>query len=266
VPDADELRRILRRIDGRGYRAYRDIGGAFEISDVGLHVDRVQSDPFAAPSKLRVRIPMQRAALPRDLFESPVRRIALADLLARRVRVEIGKLPGGRRGSGRSGLLAVDAGGQEVLERSAVVLTGDWVEVRLAVGLPAAGRRVLGREAEALLLGDVPGVAERGLCARHLDAEALERFVLCIENQESIRELLPSLGLVAFVGDGSVLPRESGASDRPMRGAGAVAFESPPSLRVTLPLAHPIPGQKVRQHEIQGLGVPTGVTLISPRA
>jgi len=263
VPDADELRRILRRIDGRGYRAYRDIGGAFEIGDTGLHVDRVQSDPFAAPSKLRVRIPMQRAALPRELFESRARRIALADLLARRVREEIGRLPGGRRGSGRSGLVAVDAGGQEVLERTAVVLTGDWVEVRLAVGLPAAGRRVLGREAEALLLGDVPGVAERALCARHLDAEALERFVLCIENQEVVRERLRALGLVAFVADGSLLPRESGASDRPMRGAGAVPFESPPSLRVTLPLAHPIPGEKVPRHEIQGLGIPTGVTLIA---
>jgi predicted ABC-class ATPase len=263
VPGGDELRRILRRIDGRGYRAYRDIGGDFELGDAGLHVDRVQGDPFAAPSKLRVRIPMQHAALSRDLFESRLRRIALADLLARRVHREIEGLSGGRRGSGKSGLVSVDAGGQEVLERSAVVLTRDWVEVRLAVGLPAAGRRVLGREAEALLMDDVPGVAERGLCAHHLDAETLQRFVQCVENQEAIRECLPSLGLVAFVGDGSLLPRESGASDRPMRRSEAVAFESPTSLRVSLPLAHPIPGEKGPRHEIQGLGIRTGVTLIA---
>ena len=86
LPDSNALREILERIDGRGYRAYRDIRGAFDFSEARLYVDHVQADPFAAPSKLRFRIPMERAGLPAELFEDRVRRIALADFLARQIR------------------------------------------------------------------------------------------------------------------------------------------------------------------------------------
>jgi predicted ABC-class ATPase len=262
VADADDLRDLLDRIDGRGYKAYRDLRGAFDLGGPVLHVDHVQGDPFAAPSRLRVRVPMERAALPRALFAGRVGRLALADFLARSVRREIGRLGAGRRGSGRSGLVSVDAGGQEVLERTAVVLADDFVEVRLQAGLPAAGRRVLGREAEALLLADIPRVAERGLEARHLDVDRARAFVECVENQEHVRAQLDALGLVAFVGDGAVLPRESGASDRPLRGPEVVPFASPESLRVRVPLAHPIPGPDGPCTELCGLGVRKGVTLV----
>ena len=146
----EELRRLLQRIDGRGYKAYRDLRGHFEFADLSLHVDHVQGDPFASPSKLRVRIAMERARLPQAWFATAVRRVALEDWLARRAREVIRSLPGSRRGSGKSGVVRVDAGGQEVLERSAARVCADWVELRLEVGLPAAGRRVLGREAEGL--------------------------------------------------------------------------------------------------------------------
>ena len=56
------------------------------------------------------------------------------------------------------------------------------------------------------------------------------------EDQKAIREALPRLGLCAFVADGSILPRESGVSSRPMKGA--VAFQAPPELAVTLELPH----------------------------
>ncbi|HEY5659098.1 MAG TPA: ABC-ATPase domain-containing protein, partial [Myxococcota bacterium] len=160
------------------------------------------------------------------------------------------------------GLVSVDAGGQEVLERTAVVIADDWVEVRLEVGLPAAGRRVLGRQAEALLCRDVPRVAEQGLCAAALPADEAVAFVECIENQEHVRAQLDGLGLVAFVADGAVLPRESGASDRPLRSADAVPFEAPRALRVEIPLAHPLPGPGGPRRQLTGMGIPKGVTLI----
>ena len=260
--DAAALARRLDRIDGRGYRAYKDLRGHYALDDVELHVDHVQGDPFAAPSKLRARVCRERADLPPDWCRPGVRRLALADFLARRASEEIARLGGRRRGSGRSGLLAVDAGGQVVLERTAVRISDDAVELRLVAGLPAAGRRVLAREARGLLLDDVPAVARRALCADALPAETLDRFVAVVENQEHLRGLLDAAGLLAFVGDGAILPRESGASDRPLR-TGAVPFVSPPSLRVTLPLAHPLPGPDGSvAHEITGLGIPRGVTLV----
>jgi len=261
VQDAEALHQTLRRIDGRGYKAYRDIRGSYRLEDVDLYVDHVQGDPFAAPSKLRVRIPLEWAGLPRDLLERPIARVALRDLLARRARQAAGR-GGGRRGSGKSGVVSVDSGGQEVLERSAVVLGEDFVEVRLQAGLPAAGRRVLGREAEALLLDDLPRIASRGLCADADEHAEFREFVHCVENQEHIREQLVGLGLLAFVGDGSVLPRESGASDRPLRGEEVVPWTSPENLRVEVALLHPMEDASGRRERLTGMGLPRGVNLV----
>lgn len=257
----EELRRRLRRIDGRGYRAYKEIRGSYEIGGLELHVDHVQGDPFAAPSLVRARFSQEWAALPVELFEGPVRRTALTDFLARRVAASIGKRARGRRGSGKSGLISIDAGGQEVLERTAVAINGQWVEARLEVGLPAAGRRVLGGEAEALLCDELPRIVEEGLLWEQLPRERATRFVRMVENQEWIREQLRGRGLVAFVADGSLLPRESGASDRPMS-EGAVRFRAPEALRVSFELPHPIDPQDPDSHHVSGLGIPRGVTLI----
>jgi len=257
--NSEELRRILRAIDGRGYKAYKDLRGSYALDGLELHVDHVQGDPFAAPSRLRARVPQRVAGFPGALFATRARRLALADLLARRVRSAVARHAGGRRGSGKSGLVSVDAGGQEVLERTAVVVCEDFVEARLQVGLPAAGRRVLGREAEAVLLRALPLVAAASLHFESLDADEVTRFVECVENQEALRARLPELGLVAFVADGSVLPRESGASDRPLPAEKAVPFASPPSLRVEIPVPNPVDGSD----RLAGMGVRRGVTLVA---
>ncbi len=235
MASADELRRTLGRIDGRGYKAYKDLRGAYDFGELTLFVDHVQGDPFAAPSKLRVRLPMRSAGLPRALFDNRVRHVACRDFLARRMARAIRRASRGgrpRSGSGKSGEIRIDAGGQEVLERTAVALCDDWVEARLEVGLPAAGRRVLGRAAEALLCEALPDLAREGLAWEELPQEEARAFVDCVENQQHLRAQLGERGLVAFVGDGAILPRESGASDRPPPAAEAVPFESPPSLRV----------------------------------
>ena len=256
-----ELRQLLARIDGRGYKAYRELrGGCDLLEDAGLElfVDHVQGDPFAAPSKLRARVPMDVAQLPEALRASRVRRLALTDRLARRARRAIEGRGRRSRGSGKSGLLFVDAGGQEVLERSAVAITEDWVELRFELGLPAAGRRVLGREAEALLLEDAVAVARAALIAAPEDTAELDAFVRCVENQEQLRGQLAFRGLIAFVADGALLPRASGASDKPLHASEAVAFEAPEALRVELPLATPHEGRDT----LTGLGIPRGVTLV----
>ncbi len=262
APGSPDLRDILRRIDGRGFKAYRDLRGRFELGAVTLYVDHVQGDPFAAPSRVRLRVPRDRAELPPALSAGRPRRIALADHLARRVAEAIRRERPPRRGSGRGGAILVDAGGQEVLERTAVVVTDAWVEARMQVGLPAAGRRILGGEAAELLCGSLPRIAERALSGAHLDAGAVRRFVECVEAQEHLRSRLDSLGLVAFVGDGSLLPRESGASDRPLASAEAVLFESPESLRVEIPLPDPIDGPGGARSSVVGMGIRKGVTLV----
>jgi predicted ABC-class ATPase len=258
----EDLRRTLHRIDGSGYKAYRDVRGTWALPGLTLFVDHVQGDPFAAPSKLRLRVPRETARIPEELFANPVRRVALVDFLVRQAARAVRAGEGRRRGSGKSGIVLVDAGGQQVLERSAGVVTPDWVELRLQAGLPAAGRRVLGREAERLLCDNLPRLAERALHWENLPQAEARSFVECVENQEHLRAQLAPRGLVAFVGDGAILPRESGASDHPLPARDAVPFVSPASLRVELELAHAQEGPEGPRRSLLGMGIPKGVTLV----
>jgi len=215
-----DLQATLRRIDRRGYKAYKDIAGAYDLGVCNLYIDRVQGDPFAAPSLVRLRVPHSAARFPAHLFSNRVRRIALQDYLIRIAYSEIRALrrrfPVGR--SGKSGHLDIDVGGQEVIERSAALVTSDFVELRLAVGLPAAGRTVLGDEAARLLLQALPALAERALYYSRYDGARIGSFIDTVENFAAIQADLPARRLIAFVADGSLLPRAAPIATRLLPG------------------------------------------------
>ncbi len=254
-----QLRQILNRIDRRGYKAYKEIRGEYAGKGFVLYIDHVQGDPFAAPSRVRIRIPQATANFPEGLFNPSTRRMAFCDFLAREVRRTILNVAPGVHGTGKSGLIAIDAGGQEVLPRTAIVITANWVEARLQVGLPAAGRTILGRQAERLLCEHLPRIAEQALHWQHLNSQQAQRFVECVENQEHIRSQLESMGLIAFVADGAILPRKSGVSDEPMPATKAIAFQAPSPLKVTMTVPNPLPDGSNR---ISGMGIREGITLI----
>jgi predicted ABC-class ATPase len=256
-----ELASSLDRIDGRGYKAYRDLEGAWEFGEFDLHVDHVQSDPFASPSKLRVRVPLDVARLPTSACTNEIRRVATESFLAHAFRRAIRDAAPSRSGTGKSGLISIDAGGQEVLERTAVVFGDAFVEARIEVGLPAAGRRVLAREAATLLLETLPRIVTRAWIERGREVEAaFVHFIDCIENQETVRSALVERGLVAFIGDGAILPRESGASERPMSAEHVLPFVSPEAYRVEFEVPHADAGAPGRTW--RGMGVPRGVVLL----
>jgi len=196
---------------------------------------------------------MEVAGIPRDFYRNRPRKVALEDFLVRVLARWIPKLTKGNRGSGHSGRFAVVTFGQCILPRTAVWVTEDHVEAILAVGLPAAGRRILGHEAAEMLLSELPALVREGLLFRNLDKAALREHVACGEDAEALREQLRERKLVAFVAEGAILPRESGISDRPLK-EGAVPFEPPPSLAVTL--------ERPNRGPIRGMGIPEGVTLI----
>ncbi len=150
MPDTQRLKALLQRIDGRAYPSYRDLRGDWRIEEMLLRVDHIQGDPFAAPSRIRIQLD---TGIDAATCTDPDRRLAAEDWLLRRLG---GALSGARRGSGRSGELRVYRPGPEVVSRSAVRLQASGqVEVRLWAGLPASGRRVLGRQAYEMLTGDL---------------------------------------------------------------------------------------------------------------
>ena len=251
---AAELRSLLNRIDRRGYPAYKDTRGTYQFPNYILSIDHVQGDPFAAPSRLSILVKGRAAGFPPELYDRPHRRIALQDQLTRRFGAAAERFSFQAKGSGQSGLIAVSRCGQEVLERTACRLdpkSGD-VLMRFEVGFPANGRTVNAGELGKILFDFLPKCAEQALFYQNLDQERLRAAVDLAEDQHCIREQLPGLGLCAFVANGSVLPRASGISSKPM--GDGVKFMSPKELEVTLDLP--------RGRRITGMGIRRGVTLI----
>ena len=250
---AAQLRGDLRDIDRRSYPAYKSLAGSFGFGGYILHIEHVQGDPFAAPSRLRVEVSRRAAAFPDRLCQSPVDRRALADCLLRRFDRQAGRFSFQAKGSGKSGVIAVSRCGQEVLERTACEITDQAVHLRFEVGFPANGRTINAPELEKILFEYLPVCVEQSLFYAKLPKGEAEEAVFLAEDQAYIRQELERRHLAAFVADGAVLPRESGVSDRPM--AGAVPFAAPETMAVELDLPH--------RGRLRGMGVPEGITLIA---
>ena len=158
--------------------------------------------------------------------------------------------------------------GQEILERTNILIDDAGFEARLLVNLPARGRRILGHQAADILTRDLPEFAERlFLFDRWSDAPAgrggnthapsaqgLADHVQLHRDQLELRSHLGEAGLIGFVGNGAILPRKSGDSDLPMKSSDAVVFTSPPELEHTVELSS--------GRTVTGMGIPRGVTVI----
>ena len=245
------LNSILLNLDNSSYKAYKDIRGQYQFDNFNLVIDYVQGDPFASPSQLRVIVPQAVAGFPPHLFKSYSREVALRDYLTRQFARDAKRLSS-NRGTGKSGLIAIASLGQEVLARNAVLINNETVEVRFVIGLPARGRRILGRQAAQMLCKDIPQIVAQTLIYKSLDSEDIQQHVETIEDADWLRQQLPSQNLVAFVADGAILPRRSGIDPQPL--IEAVPFKSPKSLRVEFNC----PNRGV----ITGMGIPVGISLI----
>ncbi|WP_027363617.1 ABC-ATPase domain-containing protein [Desulfotruncus alcoholivorax] len=253
MQSAIELQKKIAGIDRKTYGAYKILMGDYQFNNFTLFIDHVQSDPFAPPSRMRVRVPQQLAGFPGRLYQTRPARVAVEDFLTRCFgAVACGYC--GKKGTGKSGLITIDRCGQEILERTAMVVNDEFVEARFSVGLPARGRTITAGAAGDILLEYIPGIVRQALFYKSVDPNKLKTRVELAEDQTALRNMLHTMGLVAFVADGSVLPRESGGSELPLQGPGVVGFKSPPEYRVKVNLPH--------RGEITGMGIPRGITLI----
>ena len=254
MKSAVELRELLNRIDHKGYPAYKDTRGVYQFEGYLLGIDHVQGDPFAAPSKVSIRVKGRQAGFPKHLFEVKHKRVALQDYLLRQFSRQVEEFAFKAKGSGKSGLLSVSRCSQEILERSACQMdeaSGDLI-LRMEIGFPANGRTINARELMKILFDFLPICVRKSLYYQSLDSKKLQQIAELAEDQQYSREALPNMGLAAFVANGAILPRESGISQKPMRGA--VSFVSPESMEVTLKLPN--------HGTLKGMGIKKGITLI----
>ncbi len=238
----DQLIATLKKIEKQNYRAYQQIKGSFDFTDFTLFIDYVQADPFASASRVRAFRPWSLTGLEWLKDQSAAYQVAARDFIARKF-AEFAK---------QETSVSMALSGQTVLDSTSVIFTEEGIELRFRVNMPAEGRSALGKKAINTLTFHLPKFIRRATIEREIDRAALEHHCQIIEDQECLREQLESNNLIAFVADGSVLPRFAGNCDLPMKDA--VPFIAPETLAVTL--------NTPNQGDIRGMGVPKGITLI----
>lgn len=289
----NELTSHLHAIDGRSYAAYKAIVGRYR-SPLGwvLYIDRIQPDPYAPPTAIRVVLPLALTGAdarltgftPRltgadtrptgadesltganepltvtnsHLTTSPTRAVALRDYLARTLRELL-----------KGQAISIAPAGQEILERSSVNLHETWqddfstpafnapgpyLELRLRWSLPAFGREIAGRQAARNLNLDLArAIASLDLRESELGAEAWKHCQVA-EDHAALQEILVERGWVAFLADGANLARRSGVSQLPLEGG--VPLTAPETLAQTVQLPH--------AGAVRGTAIPAGVTVIA---
>lgn len=246
-----QLEKLLSQLDGKSYKGYKSIQGKYRFEHYELLIDYVQGDPFAAPSKIRVSIPFQQRSMKPEWRKTPSRKVYVEDAVARKTAEEIIKLNYRIKGSGKSGIISIDTPGQEVLDRTAVSLQENKTVICLSIGLPANGRRINGKEAHKLFFRAIPNIIEQAFFK--LDDSRLDEAMCLADQHEAIKAELQNNDWIAFVANGSILPRKSGISDKPMKNA--VPFQSPPENEVSISIPH-------REEPLKGMAVKSGITLI----
>nr|WP_120491247.1 ABC-ATPase domain-containing protein [Corynebacterium lactis] len=254
------LHRQLTGLDGKSYGAYKSLRGSHRLPEpqgVGrggsgrlgaeLIIDRVQSDPFAPPSKARVLVPVESLPYRGASREVPGRfSTAELDLLCRRLVTAFGRA--GSRG------LSIDRPGQQVLPRAAVTqvrtASGQALHICFEISMPARGRRILGHEAARLICEALPSALADALLG--VDPESLDAAAELEYDQAALRTAVDAAGLIGFVADDAVLPRKAGNSDLPK--PDARPFRAPATLATEFVL----PSGRA----VAGMGIPRGVTLI----
>ena len=244
----------LHALDGRSYAAYKAIVGRYRApAGWFLHIDRVQSDPYAPPTRIHMDVPTDLHGLAlldeADLLADVDRRLAVGDFLTR-------ELHAGFRGTA----LSIASPGQEILERSSVILRPDeqkegagWVlEIRARLALPAQGRSIQGREASRIVGRDLVRELEEATDLTGERGDRLVRHVATLEDHRALRAVVARNGWVSFLADGAILPRRSGVSDEPLDGG--VPLQAPDSMAATVELPH--------AGSVRGTVVEAGVSVI----
>jgi predicted ABC-class ATPase len=253
MKSTQSLRDILNSIDGKDYGAYQSLKGNYSFPDFELLITQIPKDPYAPPHTgiYRIQISHTYLNVPQRFFNTKIAGIAYRDFLARIFATSAKDFSTRRRGTGYSGVITLDIPAQVIMDRSAVVFIHEGVEVRFFIGLPANGRKINAQIANTMLFEELPLIIEEAF--GNIDVDSVRRHIKTAEDSEYLRAKLEELDLVAFIADGSVLPRKSGTSDEPME-QNPIIFHSPESLRVAVQL--PYGGT------VTGMAIPRGVTLI----
>lgn len=240
----DELRVYLGRFAGRRYGYYKRLRSiVINYNGVLVRFTRVQSDPYAPPSIMEITVPGKIHGLKLERFRG-VDYQALSDYLYRRLyRSSIGY----RRkcGSGYSCFLGVPKPSPVIIYRSGAEVVGKDIVLRIFIGLPASGRRILVKP----LIHIIYMYPKNNY---RFEEEIWDR-VFYLRDYKYIQKILAEENAAAFIANNSILPRESSVSQKPLANAVPFRIEDEYSREIRLPSGK----------AIDGLIIPRGLTVIT---
>ncbi len=230
IDDIDQLIRKVKKIDGAGYGASVNILGSYSYDNqVVLIIDRVPRDPGdPLPGKIKILIPYKELRYDKKIVMKNNLSIRASkhffnSITHRTIRYE------------GHPWLWIDPPGQAFLERNSINFFEDYVEIRLDFYVPYKGRRkISGGRLRRLIIETIPRIINE-LRGSSKKKKNLGRMIETIEDQEYLRKKLSEEGILAFIADGSILPRR-GDSDLPLRDA--VPFKAPKKYSVIFNLPH----------------------------
>ncbi|MGZ8186792.1 MAG: P-loop domain-containing protein, partial [Methylobacter sp.] len=150
---------------------------------------------------------------------------------------------------------------QKMLQRDSVLIDEEFIYLRFIISLPAKGKGggiFDAGQAWIMFSQELVAIVDFSFFYQRYDVYTqtlLSRFVDVQNKRASISLYLRQNGLVAFIANGSRLPRTSGIDDRPAAHESVKTFQSPASLQIEIPL--PEGGS------ITGMGIKEGITCIT---
>lgn len=252
MKDKQEFYHLLADLDGKDFGEYTRIIGDFDFSRYVVKFNRVPGEGEGTSVLFVVRVPQAVAEFPPHLANTPIRRTALEDLLTRKVAAAIEAQSSYDLDGISRRRLTIAEPGQKILPRSALLVADEFVEARLVCKLPERHGRILAGEAQDVFFRELPAVVNASLIYCNLDEREVDQFVDLMEDADSIRQALPTRGLVGFVGEGSLLSRRD-RSDLP-DGNRELAFQLNEEIRTSIEVPN--------AGALRGLGIPSGITVI----
>ncbi len=257
MKDRKEFYNVLAEIDGKPFSEYETIAGDFDFARYVIKCSRIDTSSDAEHPVFNVRIPQSIAELPGHLYDSPVRRTALEDMLTRNLAEAADQIARfDASGVARRNII-VASPGQKILPRTSVVVTKEYIDARIRIALPfkvmMSGERLIdGEAARKVFFDDLPEVVSSSLFCCNMNLAEAENFVNGMEDADRVRQALATLGLVSFVGEGAFLARELNSDLPDYDSIIPFEVEGDALTEVDVPNA----GQ------LKGLGIPAGLTVV----
>ncbi|MDF7807841.1 ABC-ATPase domain-containing protein [Pontiellaceae bacterium B12219] len=261
MKDKKEFYNLLAELDGQPFSGYQKLIGDFDFSRYVIKCAAINlEDEDAAHPVFSIRVPQTISEIPEYLFDTPVRRTAMEDLLLRRISDCISRIANYDQNGIARRHIQVSSPNQKILPRNALLLTKEYIEVRIEITLPfqtiiVDGEPLVsidGEMAQQIFFEDLPEIVSNSLLYCNIDIAEADEHVNNMEDADRLRQYLGASGQVAFVAEGALVTRLTG-SDLP-------DYERMSPVEAADELLDEV--EVPHSGAVRGFGIPNGLTLI----